>query len=237
MLGLVLRDYELDFSEAEIEFVRALQLDSRSELVLQWYAELLAMTSRFSEAEELIRRAEAVAPLEVQIQAVHGWILLCAGDVERARTQLQTALAMDPESTLANWFLGQLFFAQGEYAQAAETLGRAVEISGNSSRFVADYASALAMVGNRAESLSILAELETQLAAGSDVSFYESASVHAALGNLDQAFVYLEAALVEGTWQVAYMKVDPMLGPLRLDSRFSDLLLRAGFPADAANSG
>ena len=236
-LGLVYRDYELKFADAEREFQRALQLDSRSELVLQYYAELLAMLGRFSEAEEYIKRAEAAAPLDVPIQAVHGWILLCAGDIERARVQLQTALAREPESALANWFLGQLFFAEGEYTRAAETLHRAVEISGEASRFVADYASALAMVGNRAESELLLKELETQLAVGSNVSLYESAIIYAALGDLDKAFVRLEAALGEGTWQVANMKVDPMLGPLRSDPRFSNLLLRAGFPAVTAASG
>jgi len=236
-LGLVYRDYELKFGEAELEFQRALQLDSRSELVLQYYAELLAMLGRFSEAENYIKLAEAAAPLEVPIQAVHGWILLCAGDIERARVQLQTALAREPESALANWFLGQLFFAEGEYSRAAETLHRAMEISGKASRFMADYAGALAMVGNRAESLLLLGDLETQLAAGSNVSLYESAIIYAALGDLDGAFVRLEAALGEGTWQVANMKVDPMLGPLRSDPRFGNLLLRAGFPAVAAASG
>ena len=236
-LGLVYRDYELKFGEAEHEFQRALQLDPRSELVLQYYAELLAMLGRFSEAEKYIKLAEAAAPLEVPIQAVHGWILLCAGDIERARVQLRTALAREPDSALANWFLGQLFFAEGEYTRAAEPLHRAVEISGNATRFVADYASALAMVGNRAESELLLEELETQLAVGSNVSLYESAIIHAALGDLDRAFVQLEAALGEGTWQVANMKVDPMLGPLRNDPRFSDLLLRAGFPAVTAASG
>ena len=93
------------------------------------------------------------------------------------------------------------------------------------------------MAGNRAESLNLLGDLETKFAAGSSVSLYESAIIHAALGNLDQAFVHLEAALDERTWQVATMRVDPMLGPLRTDPRFSNLLLRAGFPADAARGG
>ena len=226
--AMVFRDYERDFVSAENEFQRAISLDDRSALALQWYAELLTMMRRYSEAEEYIGRAEDVAPTEVAVRAVHGWILLCAGDLAGAGLELRRALTAESENILANWFLGQLFFAREDYFLAAEALEKAVEISGNATRMRADRASALAMAGIPDEAGRILETLEAEVSDGRSVSNYELAIVHAGLGENDEAFLHLLAALDEGTWQVANMAVDPMLGPLHDDPRFPDLLLRAG---------
>jgi serine/threonine protein kinase/Flp pilus assembly protein TadD len=228
-LGLVYRDHERDFERAQNELERAIQLDDQAVSSLQWYAEHLAITGQFARAEDFILRAERINPLDVSVRAVHGWISLCAGDFEEAEVRLQSALDMDPENPLANWFLGQLQFAEGDYSRAVETLERAALLNGDASRMKADLAGALAMAGNQARARDLLSQLTAGTAAGENISMYESAIVHAALGDLDRAFSQLEEALGEGTWQVANMPVDPMLSGLHDDPRFPGLLVRAGF--------
>lgn len=213
---------------AQNEFERAIELDPQAASALQWYAEHLAITGQFEEAVARIRMAEVFEPLDVSIKAVHGWILMCGGRTELAHSKLAEALEMDPDHPLANWFLGQLFFSEGAYPRAVEVLERAAELNDNGSRMTADLASALAMEGNDLRARRLLASLQRSQAAGENVSMYESAIVHAALGEHDEAFGQLEGALAERTWQVANLAVDPMLTPLRADSRFNTLLARAG---------
>ncbi len=230
-LGLVNRDFDRDFEEAEREFRRALDLDPRSTSALQWYAELLTVLGRFDEAEARILEAEASARLNRTVRAVHGWILTGAGRYAEAETQLLATLELDPDFALTNWFLGQLHFARGDYAAAVETLLRATEFSGGSSRMRADLASATARAGDPTAARGILADLEaTAAAAGSTISRYEAAIVHAGLGETDVALAELEASLDERTWQVVNMGVDPMLGALRSSPRFQGLLRRVRLP-------
>ncbi|HSW31814.1 MAG TPA: protein kinase [Longimicrobiales bacterium] len=229
-LGLVKRDYDRDWEGAEREFQRALQLDPGSASALQWYAELLAMVGRFDEAEARIVEAQRVAPLSLAVRAVHGWVLMSAGRFDEARRELEMTIAMDQGFQLSHWFMGQLDFAQGDYVAAVEALETATAMSGRLSRRVADLAAASAFAGRQERALELLGELERRSAGGEYVSRYDFAIVRAGLGERDRAFRELEAALEERTWQVVNMGIDPMLAPLRADSRFGRLLVRAGLP-------
>jgi hypothetical protein len=53
------------------------------------------------------------------------------------------------------------------------------------------------------------------------------ATVHAALGDANESFRWLDAAFAERSPWIGYMRVDPRLAPLRSDPRFSVLLTRA----------
>jgi hypothetical protein len=52
------------------------------------------------------------------------------------------------------------------------------------------------------------------------------ATVYAALGNADAAFEWVDRAYAERRGWLAYLKVEPMLDPLRTDPRFLRLLER-----------
>jgi hypothetical protein len=54
--------------------------------------------------------------------------------------------------------------------------------------------------------------------------------VHVGLGANDKAFEYLERAYEERSGSLIYLKVEPILDPLRSDPRFQDLVRRVGLP-------
>ncbi|MHB1312371.1 MAG: protein kinase domain-containing protein [Gemmatimonadaceae bacterium] len=226
-LGLVLRDYERDWPRAEAEFQRAIQLDPSSENSRQWYAELLTSLGRFDEAEVQILKAEEVTSSLVP-RAVHGWILTSAGRSDDALRQLQETKAMDPSFVLTHWFLGQLFVQRGDYGAAVRALEEATRLSPGSSRYAADLASAYALRGERAKAESVLVTLRARERDGAYVSRYEYAVINAGLGDLTAAVANLNGALDEGTWQVANMKIDPMLIPLHDVAAYPGLLRRVG---------
>jgi hypothetical protein len=53
-------------------------------------------------------------------------------------------------------------------------------------------------------------------------------TVHAGLGEKDQALVWLDRALEDRSHWLVWLKLDPRLGTLRSDRRYGDLLLRVG---------
>ena len=50
--------------------------------------------------------------------------------------------------------------------------------------------------------------------------------LHAALGNVDSAFTWLERAYEDRRGWLAYLRVEPALAPLRGDPRLDDLIAR-----------
>jgi serine/threonine protein kinase/Tfp pilus assembly protein PilF len=232
VLGLVKRDFERDWTGAELEFKRAIDINPNSGQALQWYAEMLTAVGRFQEAEQMILEAQRVMPLSIAVRAVHGWVLFCAGRTGAALEQLRETAQMDPDFAMTHWFLGQLYVQRGEYGRAIAALERALSISPDASRFLADLGSAHGLNGDRVRaqtSLDRLAELSNR---GVNVSRYEFSVVYAGLGDTNRAIRELESAVQEVTWQVLMVKVDPMLAPLRNDPRYPGLVRRVGLPAD-----
>jgi hypothetical protein len=50
------------------------------------------------------------------------------------------------------------------------------------------------------------------------------AMMHAGLGETDRAFEWLDRAMEERRGWLAYLKVEPLLDPLRVDPRFMRLM-------------
>ncbi|MDQ3220077.1 MAG: hypothetical protein M3Q26_04910, partial [Acidobacteriota bacterium] len=71
------------------------------------------------------------------------------------------------------------------------------------------------------EAYAILKELnESKLPA----SPFETAMIYIGLGEREQAFTWLEKAYSERSWQLGFLKVEPIFDPLRRDKRFTDLM-------------
>ena len=95
-------------------------------------------------------------------------------------------------------------------------------ISGSSLNRKSSLGHAYALAGKRARARGVLAELQTE-AARSYVPSYFFALVHAGLGEPNEALRYLERAYQERSTVLAYLLIDPRLGPLRDEPRFLSL--------------
>jgi hypothetical protein len=60
------------------------------------------------------------------------------------------------------------------------------------------------------------------------VSAFDIATIHNALGDREEALVWLEKAVEEQATGACFMKVDPLLADLRVEPRFQALLRRIG---------
>lgn len=87
----------------------------------------------------------------------------------------------------------------------------------------------LAAAGETAEARVILKTLAAQ-AASEDVEADLIARFHAALGENDHAFQWLDRGLAEGSVTLLLLGGDPAFRPLHRDPRFEAFMRRAGLP-------
>jgi hypothetical protein len=70
----------------------------------------------------------------------------------------------------------------------------------------------------------------TELSKRRDVNPWMFAIVYTGMGDKDRAFQWLDKAYDEHRTDVAWIKADPRMDPLRSDARYKELLLRLGLP-------
>lgn len=217
-------NYYWDFSGATREFRRALELMPNYATAHHLYADLLTATGRFADALTEIRRAQELDPVSLIINTDIGWALLHARRYDAAIQQLRETIELDPGLWYAHWVLGLNYEQQGLYEEAIDAFHRTITLSPDHPWAVAGLGRAYAAAHQRADAhwaLDRLVVLSTQRY----VSPYMVATVHAALGEADQAFACLDRAYDEGSHWLMYVNIAQLLDSLRPDPRF-DVLVR-----------
>ena len=220
---------DLDWTGAEREFRRALDLKTSYVMAHEWYAEYLAALGRHDEALAEIKRAQQLDPLAVPVTRAVGWVLYFARRYDEAIEELQKALAMDAGFVGARMVLWWAWVAKGAFDKAIEDIRREMERPGLRTVKKLLLAYACASAGKRDEAEGLMWELETKLAGEIRLSLL-SAMVFTALGNKDPAFEQLHRGLTNREPGLLFMKVAPWAEPLWPDPRYGALLenLRLG---------
>jgi TolB-like protein/Tfp pilus assembly protein PilF len=174
------------------------------------------------------RQALDIDPTDLPLIAHLGWHYYHAGDPGSAIASCQKALDMDPFFTMARIYLGQAYTLSRRYAAAIEAFE--MSLAAGSTDVKGYLGLTLALAGLRREAEEMLADLLSE-AGERYVSSYHMGTINLALGDVDQAFVWLGKEIDEGSRHAAYLKLDPMLAPLRLDRRFALLLSRIPLPS------
>lgn len=117
------------------------------------------------------------------------------------------------------------------FREAEEQFARVKQIEGETIGDLAALGHTYALSGKKGAATEVLARLKG-LSKERYVSPYELASIHAALGETDEAFRLLKQCYNERVEWMIYTNIDPRLDPLRADPRFSELLERLGFAPD-----
>ncbi|UCC32202.1 MAG: tetratricopeptide repeat protein, partial [Phycisphaerales bacterium] len=226
-LAAVAKNYDWDFSGAEREFIRAIQLNPGYATAYQWYAEHLAAMGRHEEAVAQMERALELDPLSLIIHVAYGRICYYARRYELAIDHCHKALQLDPNFTPAHLLLSFSYVQKGMFEEAVAASQKAKLFSGGLPLSLASLGYAHAVAGNRDEALSILAQL-TELSKQTHVTADNLALIHIGLGEKDQAFGWLARAAEERSSYLASLNTEPVLDSLRADPRFDDLVRRVG---------
>lgn len=216
-----------DFTSAEREFRRAIELNPNYATAHHWYAFYLVARARWNEAISEIRRARDLDPVSLIINTNVGVILYFARQYDEAIDQFRRALELDPGFVPAYWSLEWAYEQKGRYEEAITAIEHALRLSGGSPVYDSMRGHAYAVAGKRAEAQKVIEELQA-LSNRRYVSPFEIALVYIGLGDTGEAFRWLDRAYEERSFWLVLLNVDPRFDHLRSDQRFQDLVRRVG---------
>jgi len=232
-LGWANMVYDWDWTGAEANFKRALQLNPNSETAHLWYGCELVWESRFDEGLSEMRRAQEVAPASAYMAAFFGMGLYQARRYEEAVHRSKEALELDRTFPAAYQWLGLTYAAVGRHEEAVNELEKSLQFSRDRGVRISVALSRLGyaygVAGRRADALAILEELR-RMSATKHVPPPHFAIVYIGMGDKDRAFDWLNKGLRERSYEMPLIKTDPRFDSLRKDPRFQDLLKDMSFP-------
>jgi serine/threonine-protein kinase len=228
-LGAVRFFVDWNWSEAESEFRRALELNPGDMEAHRMYSGYLSAMGRVEEALAESRRAQELDPLSIAPKITVGWMFYHARRYDQAVEQCGKILELEPDSVGAHDCLGLSYLAKKMYEQAIAECQRAVDLSGNDLNRAVGLARAHALAGNKAETLKVLNQLRAR-ARRSYVPASLFAQIHLALGEKKQGLAWLETAYADRDAYLTQLKVDPAFDSVRSDPAFQDLMRRLRFP-------
>jgi TolB-like protein/Tfp pilus assembly protein PilF len=215
--------YDLDFVRAAREYQRAIELNPNYPTAHQWYgSSALTALGRFDEAIAEVKRAIALDPLSLVINADLGNSYYRARRYDEAIKQLRKTVDLDPGFYYAHWNLGSALAANGDLAGAIEEYEKARSLNDDPS-MLGLLGNAYAAAGKKSEAIKIRDELEA-ISKQRYVSDYSFAIVNLGLGYRDEALRRLQRSYQDRAGDsLRFIRVDPLLDPLRRDPRFEAL--------------
>lgn len=228
-MGHVLHNYDWDFAKAESEFQRAIELNPNYSTAHHLYAHLLMQMGRTDEGLREARRALELDPLSPFINNGLARQYYLARQYDKAIEQCLRATQIDPSYLPARILIGLAYVQIGKASEAVSALEQARDMAPTLPMAHALLAYAYVHVGRKADAQQELAEL-TQMSHTRYVPSSYFAVVSIAFGNKDQAFSFLQQGLQDRSEQSLYLKVEPLVDPLRGDSRLSALIHSVGLP-------
>jgi TolB-like protein/DNA-binding winged helix-turn-helix (wHTH) protein/Tfp pilus assembly protein PilF len=216
-----------DFKGAEEEFKIALSINPNYATAHQWYAELLSLEARHTEAMAQVTRALELDPLSAVVHHQAGQIFRTAKQYDRALAEYQTSLQLDRHFHQNHFAMYRLFRESGRRDDAVDELQRAMHGIPAMDEALAQAARAYHTRGWNA---FLKKSLPTWELTGWAVAPYYKSWDYAGLGDFDSAMKVLEQEYAKRNPMVLNARTDPELDVLRSDPRFQDLLRRIGLP-------
>ncbi len=220
-----------DFSAAEAEFQRTLELNPNLSNAHHWYGLFLSWEARHPDAIAHLRRAIELDPLNLQYQCNLGQVLHNAGQSDAAVEQLKKALDMDPNFNYAHAELRQIYRDTGKYDLAMEEWKKSAALNNDPEEMAiaADSAKVYAKSGIKA-AVAREIEMRKELGKRRYQDPAEIAYLYASIGDKEQAFAWLDKARAEKSSGVEPVKIVKALDQWHNDPRYIDLLKQLGLP-------
>ena len=212
---------EEDYSAAEKELERAMELGPSSAGVLESYWRYLLLMGKYDDAIAVGQRESDLDPLSPNKKGIVPYIQLSAGRCDQALEGFQKVLREDPTYISARNNLGGAYICKGAYKEAAEELEKSVPLQDDPKRgSFARLAFAYAKSGQREKAQKMLRELKKD-------RYRALGVIYAGLGENDRAFEYLEKAYKDRSGP-PYLR-SGALAVLQTDPRWADFARRKGF--------
>ncbi len=237
-LASIKLNYDWDWTGAEIELKRAMELNPEYTLAYRIYGGYLTIVGRYPEALSYFQKARTLDPLYERNYMAEGYSDFMAHKYDEAIEQYRKGFEIEPDPM--TYFGLVLALAQkGDYATAISEAEKATKRY-DSPLLLTSLASAYALAGRRADSNRVLRQLEEiskhqgpapawHGGLTGYVCPYEVAGVYAQLGDKDRAFKWLDKAYRSRSCMY-WLRQDPRLDSIHSDPRFRELMTKMKFP-------
>ncbi len=225
LLGSYRKELDYNWPEVDREMTLALELDPASSDVLFWYAgsDLMAQ-GRIPESIAALQRALEFDPLSLLVRSSGLALMLYLGRLyEDAMEQVRISIEIDPGYFFNYVWAGMIRCEQGVFEEAIAVLRKAAQLSGDAPFALGWLGMTLARSGDAEGARKVLAHLHA-MAAQAYVLPTSFAWIHLGLGEIDQAFGWMERAIDDRDPIIIPIKSYPFLDCLRGDPRFHRLL-------------
>jgi serine/threonine protein kinase/tetratricopeptide (TPR) repeat protein len=225
-LASVIEDYDWDWTGAEQEYKRAIELNPGLSGVRSSYSNLLLELGRLPEALSQAKTAQELDPLSALTNDNLCGVLYYSGDYDQSIIQCRKTLEIDPVSHQAHRHLGQAYTQKKQYEEAISEFKKAIELSHESTEAIAELGYVFGVSGSKHEAQQILQQLAQPV--DGHISHYRLAIVYMGLGDNEKALDSLESAVKERSPGVVHLKVSPVFVEIRSTRRFQTLLADMG---------
>lgn len=217
---------EYDWSGAEKEFQRAIELNPNAAYIRMAYGWYLMNQNRFDEALPQMERAQELDPRNLLYQLAIGAFYYFSREYEKALDRFQKILQVEPNYPGAFYWIEVIYQQKGMYAEALEyawkngiSVGRLKPEEVPRRREIFKQSGWQGILRLRRDAYEKRAKKER-------INARNVAIIYALLGDKDQAFAWLEKAINEHEPFAVQLKIEPQYDSLRSDPRYTTLLKR-----------
>ena len=180
------------------------------------------------EYEESLKNFEKLTKLDPAARVVSSYnrarIFLYKQQYDEALAELDKGAKAEPNHPMVRIFRSSVLFYSGSEDEAVETIKNVLENNPQMDGIRPLLAIYLAHQGKREEAKAQMTDEARGLAKADHDMAYWMCSASAQLGEIDQAFYWLERAIKLGNENKPWFETDKMLAPLRQDARFAELM-------------
>lgn len=239
-----------EWSKAEDDFKRAIELDPGYGTAHQWYATLLAITGRVEQAKAEMSKALEIDPMSHNFLADMGQMHYFAREYDEAESYCHKALEVDPNFAFAKDNLKHLYLKTGKDAQFFEVHMRTHRDYFPSStysttesiiaRHQARDREIYRRLGLRGMWKEQIEAMHTRI---EGVSYHGLFFYYTLLGEKGKALEALEKSYEHHDFMLPFANADPLFDELRSEPRFQAVsshgsgLLNVGISRSVLSSG
>ncbi len=222
LLGRIQITNDLDLTGAEVSLERALELAPGSSAVMDGASVLYYKLGRLDESLKLGRRVLVQDPLSASFWHNLGLTCHSAGRLAEAEAAFRKAVELAPLRVVSGALLALVLMDEDRIDDA---LAQATSEPDGFWRLWS-----LAIIYNAAGQKNDADEaLATLIAEHAEGNEYQIAEVYAMRGEIENAFEWLERAIIDRDAGITHAKVNPRFRPLHGDSHWSVILKKIGF--------
>jgi TolB-like protein len=223
-MARVHRFFDWNWGAAGAEIQRARKLDPGDSDAVRWAGTYALIMGQIAEAIGLFQQAVDLDPLNGANYSMLGTANFYSGNYAGADQAWRKAVELAPPRGFgASGGRARVLLATG---RAADALTAFEQLKDEGDR---EWGKALAYfaLGRKAESDTAVVNLERNFA---NTEAYGIAQIHANRSEIDQAFQWLDHAYRQHDRQLALIKIDLLMAPLRGDPRFKAFIRKMDLP-------